>query len=122
MAWYETALVVLEKVKFWDRAADVAADVVSDMLMKEDLEDLEPQEAFELGHEFALFQRDVIALALNSTGIMQGSYKVNNWKRMRLLVDSLSMEYNVSFFDEDIDGKEGDPDRFTLTVAHPTKE
>jgi len=122
MSWLDGALTVLDKVKFWDRAADVAADVVTDMLMKEQLEDMEPQEAFELGHEFALFQRDVVALALTRAGVMQGYYKVNNWDRMRLLIDSLALDYNVKFHDSEIDGEGNDPTRFTLTVAASTKD
>ncbi len=121
MSWLDGALAVLDKVKFWDRAADVAADVVTDMLMKEQLEDMEPQEAFELGHEFALFQRDIVALALTQSGVMQGYYKVHNWDRMRLLLDSLNLDYNVKFHDNEI-GDDDDPTRFTLTVAASTKD
>lgn len=120
MSWLDGALTVLDKVKFWDRAADVAADVVTDMLMKEQLEDMEPQEAFELGHEFALFQRDIVALALTQSGVMQGYYKVHNWDRMRLLCDSLNLDYSVKFHDKDM-GDDDDPTRFTLTVAASTK-
>jgi hypothetical protein len=121
MSWLDGALAVLDKVKFWDRAADVAADVVTDMLMKEQLEDMEPQEAFELGHEFALFQRDIVALALTQSGVMQGYYKVHNWDRMRLLCDSLKLDYSVKFHDKEI-GDKDDPTRFTLTVAASTKD
>ena len=120
MSWLDGALTVLDKVKFWDRAADVAADVVTDMLMKEQLEDMEPQEAFELGHEFALFQRDIVSLALTQSGVMQGYYKVHNWDRMRLLCDSLNLDYSVKFHDKDM-GDDDDPTRFTLTVAASTK-
>ena len=119
MSWLDGALAVLDKVKFWDRAADVAADVVTDILMKEQLEDMEPQEAFELGHEFALFQRDIVALALTQAGVMQGYYKVNNWDRMRLLIDGLNLDYSVKFHDAEL-GDKDDPTRFTLTVAAST--